>query len=148
MKPILQALLVADHVYVDATTNKKVVAGVFRNLQYRQPQSVVQPDDNKGQVSIKIPPGGMAAGSPFCYIALTDVKGKQQFVLRYVNLADDKALFQTDLEVNCPDPLESVEIVLPLPMLPVPGPGTYALELIWHGEPLGTHRITVKELKD
>jgi len=142
VKPILQALLMADHVYVDTATNKKIVAGIFHRMVLTRPS--VEPVGEHAQ-KIQIPLSGHLSGSPFCYVSLTEVRGQQQFTLRYVNLEDDRALFQSEFEVNCSDPLETVEAVFPLPILPVKGPGHYALELLWGQEPLGCHRITIVE---
>ena len=142
MKPVLQALLVADHVYVDIATNKKVVAGIFHRLTIRTRTAEAAGED---KVKIQIPLSGHQLGSPFCYISLTEIRGSQPFTLRYVNLEDDKALFQTEFNAECSNPLETIEAVFPLPALPIPGPGHYALELLWGQEPLGCHRITIVE---
>ena len=148
MRPILQALLVADHVYVDAATNKKIVAGIFHRLLLAKAkvETVDQPVgeiSGEGARKIEIPIGGHQPGSPFCYISVTEVRGKQPFTLRYVNLDDDKALFQTEFQLECANPLETVEAVFPLPVLPAREAGHYALELLWGQEPLGCHRITI-----
>jgi len=89
----------------------------------------------------------MQSGSPFCYISLTEVRGRSSFELRYVDLAEDKVLFGTQFEIDCNNPLETVELVFPLPLLPGSRPGTFVLELLWNNEPLGYHRITVEEEK-
>ncbi|MCH7752760.1 MAG: hypothetical protein IH898_11475 [Planctomycetes bacterium] len=148
MKPVLQALLVADHVYDDKVTNKKVVAGIFHDMYFLRREEVQQVDLESGKAKIVIPPGGMKAGSPFSYISLTDVRGKQEFDLRYVRLRDDKTIFESHFQVDCPDPLATVEVMLPLPPLPADQPGIYALELLWNQEPLGSYRIAVREMKE
>ncbi len=148
VKPVLQALLVADHVYIDKVTNKKVIAGVFHHLFFRKVQDVQQVNEEEKTIRLKVLSTGYQNSSPFCYISLTEVHGKQPFSLRYVRLADDKLMFQTEFEVDCPSPLETVEIVLPLPNLPADDPGVYALELLWSQEPLGSHRISVAEAKE
>lgn len=144
MKPVLQALLVADHIYVDKITGKKIVAGIFHRMMFAKAQAVQSVDE--GAIRIEVPLGGQQSGSPFCYISLTEVRGKQPFTLRYVNLEDDKPLFQTEFEIECNNPLETVEAVFPLPRFPADKPGHFALELLWGQEPLGCHRITVAEI--
>ncbi len=150
MKPILQALLMADHVYVDAATKKKIVAGIFHKLVLFPPKLEPVPGP-EGEYSgesvqrIQIPVAGQKSGSPFCYLSVTEVYGKQAFTLRYVNLDDDKAIFQTEFQLEGKDPLETIEFVLPLPELPSKAAGHYALELLWGLEPLGCHRITIEK---
>ena len=149
MKPILQALLVADHVYEDKNTSKKVVAGIFHHLWYRKAEDAIQDNKEDGTRKIQVSPGGLKAGSPFCYISMTELRNKPSFSLRYVKLSDEKVFFHTDFTVDCNNPLEIVEIVLPLPTLPADSPGTYALELLWNkDEPLGSHRIIAEEMQE
>jgi len=145
MKPILQALLVADRIYEDRATRKKIVAGIFHHIGFIKavPVEVVEKDGVKHQFV----PGGIHAGSPYAYISLTEIRGTQPFVLRYVRLADETPLFQTEFQIQCDDPLQTVEVVAPLPPLPAVEPGTYALELLWGIEPIGTFRIQVEEVK-
>jgi hypothetical protein len=142
VKPILQALLVADHVYIDAVTGKKVVAGIFHRLSLTK-AAPPHPEAEGSKLRIKIPLGGHRASSPFCYISLTELRGEQPFSLRYVHLDQDKVVFHFEFTVSSKDPLQTQEIVLPLPTLPVDPSGTYALELLWNQEPLGSHRINV-----
>ncbi len=152
MKPIAQALLVADHVYTDKATNKKIVAGIFHRLWFRKPGDMPKPPEpppgappGEGKGMISVPPGGYSAGSPFCYISLTEVHGKQPFELRYIDLSNDQVIFGTKFGIDCADPLQTIEMVLPLPPLPAVKAATYVLELLWNDEPLGSHRITVAE---
>ena len=103
-------------------------------------EDVKEKEDGSRQLTIS--QAGHRSGSPFCYISLTEVRGAQTFTIRFVNLDDDQALFETKFEVTCNSPLETIEGVFPLPVLPIKGPGHYALELLWGHEPLGCHRIT------
>ncbi len=145
MKPVLQALLLADRIYRD-TTGKHIIAGTFNKMLFvkrgAEPKTVEIDGEEKQLI-----PGGMQAGSPSVYISLTDVRGKIQCILRYVNLKQNKALFQTQFSIECADPLKTVEVVLPLPMLPQMA-GVHALELLCDDEPIGSHRIIVEELKE
>ncbi len=146
VKPILQALLVADHVYRDATTGKYVVAGVFHSIRLtNQPTRTIDASPGAAPMTlIPVPLGGHRAGSPFCYLSLTEVRGEQHFVLRYVDLSSDKPLFQTSFGIKCDDPVATCEMAFPLPSLPAERAGTFALEMLWNDEPLGLHRITVE----
>jgi hypothetical protein len=145
VKPVLQALLVADQVYEDKRTGKKIIAGVFHNLWFKRQEDVAAELKKQGLDGTM--PGGMLAGSPTAYACLTEIRGKQPFVLRYVDLQEDTPLFQAEFNVSCADPLKVVELVLPLPPLPATKAGTFALELLWKDEPLGSFRVTVAELQ-
>lgn len=145
MKPLLQALLLADRIYRD-TTGKHIIAGTFNKMVFTkggaEPKTVEIDGEEKQLVA-----GGVQAGSPYVYISLTEIHGKIRCVLRYVNLKQNKALFQTHFTIECPDPLQTVEIVLPMPMLPHVA-GVHALELLCEDEPIGSHRIIVEEKKE
>jgi len=146
VKPILQALILADHIYRDTATGKHVIAGTFNRMVFvkggAEPKTVEIDGEEK-----QVIPGGMQAGSPYVYISLTDLRGKVRCTLRYVNLEQDKALLQIGFSIECTDPLQTVELVLPMPKLP-PVAGVHALELLCNDEPIGSHRITVEELKE
>jgi len=148
-KPILQSLLIADRVYTDNASGKKIIAGVFQTLAYIPNDVVKAHMEREGQPPAPMMQGGFDAGSPYAYISLTEVRGEQQFSLRYVSLQDDRALIEATLVVKSDDPLKTIELVVPLPRLPVPEPGIFALELLWGDEnvPLGMHRIRVTEVQ-
>jgi hypothetical protein len=143
VKPILQALILADRVYRDVATGKHIIAGTFnRILMIRNPlPPPAQQQDGAAKML-----GGMNPGSPFAFISLTEILRETKLTLRYVDLQDNNALFQGEASVNANSPLETVEIVLPLPMLPTPHPGTYALELLSDDEPIGAIRIVAVEM--
>jgi len=148
VKPILQALLVADNVYTDKTTGKKIIAGVFHNIWFIPRKEVEDTVEEGKAVRVAILPAGQDSGSPFCYISLTEVHGRQRFSLRYVYLDQDEQMFSGAFEIDGASPLESVEVIMPLPRLPQKGAGTYALELAWNDEPLGSHRINVSPIQE
>lgn len=144
-KPILQALLIADHIYEDKGSGKRIIAGIFQKvLRVRKEQRErLVTDSNEGEQLLVV--GGLQAGSPYAYVSVTEVRGRKTFILRYVRLHDDQALFQTEFQIHCDDPLITCEVVLPLPMLPTQESGVFALELLCDSEPLGTYRITVAD---
>lgn len=145
MKPTVQALLLADHVYEDKATGKKIVAGIFQRLLFQKGGAVPKEVEHEGETR-KVITGAMQAGSPFAYISLTGIRGTQPFCLRYVDLAGDQPIFQTEFQVQWDDPIAAVEIVLPLPRLPATKAGHFALELLCNEEPIGLFRIQVEEL--
>ncbi len=92
-------------------------------------------------------PGGMQSGSPFAYINLTDVGENTKLLFRFVNLTKNALLFANEMTVDSKDRLQNVELVLPLPLLPIQEEGTYAFEVVCEGEILGTYRIAADEHK-
>lgn len=88
------------------------------------------------------------AGSPHLYVALTDVHRTIPLKVRFVDLSDiteSVSRFEIGLEVSSPDPVAVTELVIPMPRLPVTGPGTFSLDLLYSGEILGSWRIVVTE---
>jgi hypothetical protein len=192
-KPILQALVLAEHIYQDAGTGKKIIAGTFNRVFFgrtKPPQpeappakaadgtappvgypAAPQPPSGavaQGQQSAALPPAPPApqgppaqppagqprrlqktdvlrAGSPFAFISLTDVHGQVPLELRFVDLANGGVLISTTFRVASDDPLATIEAVVPMPPLPTPHAGVYALELLSESEPLGSLRITAIE---
>jgi hypothetical protein len=144
VKPVLQALILADHIYDDRLTGKKVISGTFNQLSFAKvPKRQVT---QGGQKKVLVPPGGQI-GSPWLYISLTDFRGKARFDIRYVDLKDNKVLFGTAFEAQWDDPLATAEFVLPMPPLPASREGVFALELLCNNELLGALRVRVQEVK-
>jgi len=129
-KPVLQALVLADYVYVDAQTGKKVIAGTFNELQ--------------------------AAAFPtqfprvtYAYLCLADLRSEAHLDLHYVDLASGEVLMQLEgVPVASASPLDSTELIVEVPEFPMPNPGSYALEVHCEGEMLGALRITVRQAQE
>ena len=96
MKPILQALLIADHVYEDRTTGKKIIAGVFNPVRTKTSKVSVVVDEAGRQQATVVDP--TQAGSPYAYLSLTEIHGSQRLQLRFVSLADHGLLVSADIE--------------------------------------------------
>ena len=136
-KPVLQAMVVADHVYKDAVSGKFLICGTFTSYRRK-----VQPPQAAGGSQSVRPNDVIRAGTPWLYCAFVDALGTIQLALRYVNLATGEALFEGNLELTSDDPLRVVECALPLP--PLWGDaGHYSLDLLFSDEILGSWRITV-----
>lgn len=146
MKPVLQALLLADRVYQDKVTGKHIVAGIFSQMLFVKDGAKPRTKEVDGEER-QVVPGGMQAGSPYAYISLTDFQGSERFVLRYVDLDEDTPIFEAPFTVSSDDRLKTVEITAPLPPLPITKAGTFALELLWKNEPLGSFRVIVQEMQ-
>ncbi len=145
MKPILQALLLADHVYLDRETGKAVIAGVFSKFTVMKRPDEQRDSGSQGVLQIPITQA-LRAGNPFAYISLTEVRGTVRFQLRLVRLESNEVCFQTnEMVVECEDPLRTVQLVLPVLSLPHI-PGTYCFELLCENELIGSHRVIVEEV--
>ena len=177
--PILQSLLLADHVYRDQSTGKHIICGVFStifftpNVQQNQSQpaggggngesgnrsggNLVGGGEGGGSGGGRIEGGPpttksqpiqslMQAGSPFAYFSVTELTGRKTFEVRYVDLHDNRVLFQAEVPIECDDPLRTIEVSLPLPRLPLVAleERSYALEVLCEGTLLGSHRVLAR----
>jgi len=163
--PIVQAMLLADHVYVDRVSGKHIIAGTFTHIhRLRKPiaqqlqrtseggaeaaelaESAPQPVAEK-PVAEMLP--GPLMGSPHLYLCLTEVTETDlKLQLRFVDLNDLRVLFEIGLELNIveSDRFKVHEIPIQLPQLPITVAGTYSLELLYQDALLGQCRINVFE---
>jgi len=173
VKPVLQALILADHVYVDAATGKRVICGTFSAWYFTpkikekteptdrsksgetaeaanaesQPNVPSQPKPGATERKIQIPSTGYV-GTPFVYLNMTDLHGEVPLVLEFIDLSSNKSLMRVEFTVRAPSPLDPAEVHLAIPPLPVAHEGAYALSLLWNDELLGSLRIIGKALKD
>lgn len=134
MKPVLQALVLAEHVFQDRS-GQMIIAGTFNGVVLRNPEVKRDKDGNELR-------RGGEAGSPWAYISLTDVVNNTELELQFVSLTKNKVLFKTNLRIECHDRLATIEMRVPLPRLPIVESGTYAFEVVYNGEILGSSRIT------
>ncbi|MEK6259124.1 MAG: hypothetical protein AABP62_10960 [Planctomycetota bacterium] len=164
--PVLQAMLLADQVYQDRATGKYVICGIFSAIHFvpKEPPhgrdhsagagtpgegadegDTDETSESSAPAQTPVPIARLVrAGSPFAYVSLTELQGSRKFELRYVDLEENNVLFGTTFEVSCRDPLETIQITVPLPPLPIPHEGVFVLELLCDGEMLGSHRVLAK----
>ena len=128
-KPVLQALVLADHIYIDYTTKKKIIAGTFHNLWAKKFPSQFSRTTN-------------------AFISLTDLRGETQLTLRYRNLDDDKELMSLSFSITEENPLNTYEVIVDVPGFPMPKPGAYAFDLLYQEEVLGSLRILVAKREE
>jgi hypothetical protein len=149
IKPILQALVLADAVYVDRMTGKFVIAGTFNQLMVfaQNPQDDVPQEPVVDEMRKLSNREIFFQGSPFVYVSLTNVRGKVPLELRYVDLGENTAILKLEIVVAGDDPLRTIEMAVRIPPL-MPKVGTYALELLADDELLGSHRVIVVEAPD
>lgn len=157
--PILQALLVADHVYQDRATGKVIVCGIFHKIRFKPAD---MPAEQTGEAeagggvpsaNIEIPMDRVQRmGNPWVYVALTELRGESEFELRYVDLRENTAVLGAKFQLESDDPLATVELALPLPSIPPPNfdaderHRTFGLELLCDNELIGSHRILAVNL--
>jgi hypothetical protein len=146
-KPVLQAMVLADHIYRDAETGKFLIIGSFGIVFVRQNADTPQLESGKTEIEGEtktVPLSSVSsAGTPYLYLALTSVRGKTPLRLRYVDLSDSTVSLEANFEVDSSNPLGLVELSLPLPSLARPL-GLYSLDLLYNGEILGSWRVTVR----
>jgi hypothetical protein len=124
IKPIIQALLLADNVYTDAETGKRVIAGVF------------------DRITVPEVPGHFLHVTCL-YVSLTEVRGEVDVMIRYVDLDSNEVLLEHGpTNLTSDDPLASIDFSVQVPPLPVPHEGVFALELHANNELVGMMRIT------
>jgi hypothetical protein len=147
MKPVLQALVLAERVYEDKDSRKKIIVGTFNLIMTGRSDPGSAPVGVPGIVAA--PPGGYDPGNPSAYVSLTDVVSGTKLHLEYVNLRTSQVLFQANIEISKAERLDTVELIIPLPRMTMlsPEPGTYSLDVVWEGQTLGSHRLVVKKLE-
>jgi hypothetical protein len=129
-KPVLQALVLADQVYQDAATGKKIIAGTFNTLFGRSFPCKFN-------------------RSTFAFISLTEVRGRAEIVLRFVRLDTNEVILSTrPISLTSPDPRNSTELIVEVPPFPMPAAGTYAFEIMSDDVQIGSVRMRVVEARD
>lgn len=130
LKPTLQALVLADHIYVDRFTGKNVIAGTFNRLWAEKfPQQLSR--------------------ATFAYICLTNIHAATRLMLCFVDLKTHNVIMKTrSIEVKVDNPLVSTELIIQIPPFPMPAPGFYAFELHAGDEMVGSLRIQMALKKD
>src|SRR5438128_2735890 len=118
MRPVLQALLLADQIIEDKATGKKTIVGVFNSFFITKDGAA----DPVAQKVDEVKPGmtlqrGTRAGSPSAFVSLTEVRGEIELVIRFVDMHDGNILMNGTIRIAASDPLKTLEVVVPLPML-------------------------------
>ncbi len=129
-KPVLEALVLADHVYSDQRNGKRVIAGTFNTIwakSFPARHNVVT----------------------FAYIALTEVHKVVSLKLVHRDLSNDEAIMESqNITVQAETPLHTVEVVTEIPPFNLPHEGAYAFEIYADGELLGSKRILAKKAEE
>lgn len=143
MKPHLQSLILASHIFQDKGSNNFVIAGTFNRLHFRQnlPESTQVEGEQPSKLHRKSINQLRAMGSPWLFFSVTDIVGKVDCSIRYVYLKDNQVLFSTNFVIESSDGLATLEHKLPLPVLPIVGEGQYAIEFLARNEMIGSLRV-------
>jgi hypothetical protein len=144
VKPILQALVLAEKTYTDRS-GKKIICGTFNGIKMgaaTAPHAIERTDGSKKKM---FRGGEVDAICPYAYINLTDVVDRTELTLQFTNFNKNQVLFETRLRLKPKNGLKSVEIVAPLPALHqvLKEVGTYVFEVVWNNEVIGSHRLSV-----
>lgn len=126
IKPVIQALLLADRVYTDKATGKRVVAGVSNSIAAPEIPGYYDSD-----VSV--------------FVSLTEVHGEIDVTVRFVDLSNSQVLLEHDPErITSVSPLATLDLIFELPPIP-PHEGIFAFEVHSGNELLGSLRVTVRQ---
>jgi hypothetical protein len=144
-KPVLQAMVLADHVYQDRATGKHVICGTFTAILF----SPFKAAQNEGESRVQVTAEQVQrTGSPYLYLALVGVHGTVPLALKFVDLSDARVLFEAQVVITATDPVGVVEYIIPLPILPARQEGNYSLDLLHDDEILGSWRVSVRRVEE
>ncbi|MCG8409243.1 MAG: hypothetical protein MI923_28910 [Phycisphaerales bacterium] len=121
--PILQAFVLADHIYTDAATGKRIVAGTFGHI-------------SANEFPAQHPPSA-------AFVMLTEFVGSAPLQLRFVRLRDNFVIMQSgEINIECDDPLVVLDMAIAIPAIPLEEPGLYCFECYVDGNLIGSVRLT------
>jgi hypothetical protein len=101
-KPVLQAMVLADHVYQDRATGKHVICGTFTAILF----SPFKAAQNEGESRVQVTAEQVQrTGSPYLYLALVGVHGTVPLALKFVDLSDARVLFEAQVVITATDPV-------------------------------------------
>ena len=138
MKPKVQAILLADHVYKDEFTGKYIVAGIIDTYLFNPNPP---PEPAPGDIHLDM----QRVGAPYVYVNLTEFVGTFNFELRYLSLTQDEVIASYSFQMTAYDPLKTVQFALAFPTVPK-AEDVVALELLCEGEVIGSQRIVVTKI--
>ena len=128
MRPIVLAMIIADHYYRDSNTGKSIITGTFNSI-------------NCSDFPTK-------HGNSAVYISLTDiaVPGKVQLVFRKSD--GDFSINLPEWEVEVPNERHSViEIGGNISGLPLPEQGIYEFVVYWDGVEICSRRLIANKIE-
>jgi hypothetical protein len=121
-EPVLVGLLLADRVITE-DNQKKAIIGTFTQFSVRQ-------------VPAGLPPW-------FIYAAVTNVAGELPFSINLVFDKSQQVIFSAGGTLKVDNPRRVVELVIPVPNVVFPEPGTYVVSFHVDGEQIGSRILDV-----
>jgi hypothetical protein len=121
--PIVQSMILADHVHRDPSNGKYFILGTFNHLG-----------------STKFP----TAQIPLClFMAITDAHGPTMLRIRIIDVDDDRVPIHDSVHpIDLPDPNRVYEMTFNVAVA-FPAPGDYRIQLFGGGEFLRELRLRV-----
>jgi hypothetical protein len=124
MPVTVQALVLADHIYRDGATGKHVVAGTFHQIAMPELPATLP-------LSVGV------------FIVLSGLEGDTELGLQFVEPDGDVLLDLQGIELSVGDEIESIELGLEVPPLPLPRAGRYAMRVTLDGAVLAEAPVRV-----
>jgi len=122
MKPIVLAMIIADHYYRDSNTGKSIITGTFNSI-------------NCSDFPTK-------HGNCAIYISLTDIATSGAVKLIFRKVDGDFTMNLPEWEVEAPSERHSiVEIGGNIAGLPFPDEGIYEFIVMWNNEEICSRRL-------
>mgnify|MGYP001262554987 CR=1 FL=1 len=113
--PIVQAMLIAEHIYQDLSTKKHVICGVFDRLRLKKRTDLSGSNgngenrDESDVEGIEVPLEDLRrGGSPMLFLSVTEVEGKIDLTLSYHSLRTGKQYFVLPLTLESDSPLKTL----------------------------------------
>lgn len=126
-KPIVLSINICDIIIRDEKTKKVSLIGLFGNI-------------NAYAFPVQHP-------LMHVYIALTNGHGKYKINIQFVRVADNDIIVEMEGEIDFPDPLGVVEMNLEWRGIQFEKPGTYSVEVLCEGSPIGSRKFNVRQLQ-
>ena len=126
-EPVLVALLFADNVIVEASTNKRTIVGAFSELRSARFPAVFPPW--------------------WIYAAVDNVAGSVPYALNLVSDETDQVVVGISGDITVQDGPRGVEMQVRIPNAVFPSPGRYNLSLSLGGERVGGRVLRVSPVR-
>jgi len=127
--PVLQALVLADHIYTDEGSSKRIICGTFSKISCLSFPAIYNQ-------------------TTWVFVLLVDVTGEINLQFRFVSLANDEILMQSSpIKIQALDKLTPLDIAIQIPPFPLPRAGIYSFECYADGTMIGSVRLNVELLK-
>lgn len=121
----VQALLLADHIYLDQETGKHVIAGTFHQLNV-----VAVPTTFSRPIGL--------------FLSLVGLSRPTSIDLEFVTEPSDEVLMGLQsLDLPADDPDLPVTVAIEVPPLPLPRAGRYRFQIVANGQVVGTTTLVV-----